>query len=226
MYGTGTLAVDAKYYAAMTFDYDEATGTTVVKAYCYNADTGAAVGAISQTLPNWRLTEKIDQTYFCLGASFWNDPDAAIDVDEVRVWNGALSPAIVYRNLKNGPGVALPTSADGNPDVAVLDLGGKTLARSALSLKSGTVQNGTLRITGTVDFSVGDYIVNKGTLDLRGSSMWIADPEKVRSGVLIKCQDGGSIIGVPKRGNLPNGWMVRVVDGDLVLVKSTCIILR
>lgn len=227
IYGTGTLAVDAKYYAAMTFDYDEATGTTVVKAYCYDADTGAAVGSISQTLPDWRLTEKIDQTYFCLGASFWNDPDAAIDVDEVRVWNGALSPAIVYRNLKNGPGVALPTSEDGNQNVAVLDLGGKTLERSALSLKSGTLTNGTLRIAGTVAFSVGDYIVNKGALDLTGSSMRIADSANLRPGVLIKCMDGGVLTGLPRRGNLPKGWYVQIVNGDLVLTRSgTHIILR
>ena len=145
----------------------------------------------------------------------------------MRVWNGALSPAIVYRNLKNGPGVALPTSEDGNPNVAVLDLGGQTLERSALSLKSGTVQNGTLCITGTVDFAVGDYIVNKGTIDLTGSLVRIADSANLRPGVLVKCTDGGSIIGVPKRGNLPRGWAVQIVNGDLVLVRSrTCIILR
>ncbi|MBQ5531485.1 MAG: hypothetical protein IIT98_05735, partial [Kiritimatiellae bacterium] len=220
-YGTGTLAVDANYYMAMTFDYDEATGSTVVKAYCYDADTGAAVGSISQTLENWKLTEKITQTYFCLGASFWNDPDAALDVDEVRVWNGVLSPAIIYRNLKNGSGVALPTAEDGDAEVAVLDLGGKTLERQALSLKSGTLQNGTLKVAGTVGFSAGDYIVNKGTLDLTGSSMSIADSANLRPCVLIKNVNSGAITGVPKRGNLPRGWNVQKnANGDLILVKS------
>lgn len=109
----------------------------------------------------------------------------------------------------------------------MLDLGGQTLERSALSLKSGTVQNGTLCITGTVDFAVGDYIVNKGTIDLTGSLVRIADSANLRPGVLVKCTDGGSIIGVPKRGNLPRGWAVQIVNGDLVLVRSrTCIILR
>lgn len=56
---------------------------------------------------------------------------------------------------------------------------------------------------------------------------WLYEPENVRSGVVVKCLNGGVITGVPKRGNLPNGWRVRIVNGDLVLVRSrTCIILR
>ena len=56
---------------------------------------------------------------------------------------------------------------------------------------------------------------------------WLYEPENVRSGVVVKCLNGGVITGVPKRGNLPNGWRVRIVNGNLALTSNgTHIILR
>ena len=76
-------------------------------------------------------------------------------------------------------------------------------------------------------YQIGDYIVNKGTLDLTGSSMRLADSANLRPAVLIKCQDGGVLTGLPRRGNLPKGWYVQIVNGDLVLIRSgTHVILR
>lgn len=91
----------------------------------------------------------------------------------------------------------------------------------------GELQNGTLVIDGFLDIPLDGSIVNRGVLDLSDATIRLAEPENVRSGVVVKCLNGGVITGVPKRGNLPNGWRVRIVNGDLVLVRSrTCIILR
>ena len=91
----------------------------------------------------------------------------------------------------------------------------------------GELQNGTLVIDGFLNIPLDGNIVNRGVLDLSDATIRLAEPENVRPAVLIKCQDGGVLTGLPRRGNLPNGWRVRIVNGDLVLVRSrTCIILR
>ena len=151
--------------------------------------------------------------------------------DTVRVSGGTLALAATEDGTSDGTesaGIDLATSASGDQSlVGVLDLGGRTLVRSSLALNGGELQNGTLVIDGFLEIPLDGSIVNRGELDLSDATIRLAEPENVRSGVVVKCSDGGVITGVPKRGNLPKGWNVRIVNGDLALTSGgTHIILR
>ena len=197
------------YSGEFTFDSNGMTNLTMSG----NADLSARPGSVFEKTGAGTLTV-----------------GALPPTDTVRVSGGTLALAATEDGTSDEPksaGIDLATSTSGDQSlVGILDLGGRTLVRSSLALNGGELQNGTLTIDGSLEIPLDGSIVNRGELDLSDATIRLAEPENVRSGVVVKCQDGGSIVGVPKRGNLPNGWMVRVVDGDLVLVKSTCIILR
>ena len=151
--------------------------------------------------------------------------------DTVRVSGGTLALAATEDGTSDEPksaGIDLATSTSGDQSlVGILDLGGRTLVRSSLALNGGELQNGTLTIDGFLDIPLDGSIVNRGVLDLSDATIRLAEPENVRSAVVVKCADGGVITGVPKRGNLPKGWRVRIVNGNLALTSGgTHIILR
>ncbi|MBQ5531770.1 MAG: hypothetical protein IIT98_07215, partial [Kiritimatiellae bacterium] len=221
--GTGTLSTGVKYHLAVVFDYDSEAGSTTLRAYCFDTTTGLLAGTIEQTLANWRFTEKITQNYFCLGYSFWNDRDANIDYDEVRVWNTALTRTEIERNLATGPDAAFETGdtvrkielASGG----TLDLGGNTLRQPTIALGGGTLRNGTLVVTGTIDLHVGDSIVNTGTIDLSGATVNLVDPENL-DGTYTFISGSGTVTGKPAAVNVPNGWTVGVAGGKACIRKT------
>ena len=229
--GTGTLDANTPYYLAFTLK-PNASGGTEIKGYCYNATTGALVGSFTQTLANWSLIDKIIQQSFCLGYSFWNDPDAYADYDEVRVWSGALSADAIALSAQKGPDA---TAADIAEIVAAspaartltlaggtLDLGGNTLTQPNLMGNGGTVRNGTLTVTDTIRINVGDSIFASGTIDLTNAKVELFDPENLTGTFyFIKAAPSAtlSIVGKPKAVNLPKGWQISVTSSGAKIQK-------
>ena len=222
--GTGTLTKDVPYYFAFTFQANP-DGSTSMKVYCVNTSTGELVGTIDKTLSGWKLTEKITQTYFRLGYSFWNDSAAQADYDEVRVWNGAMSKEGALRSAALGPNASF-----GEIELATggtLDLGGQTLTWPSLACKGGTVQNGTLKVSGTIDLNVGDHITNTGTIDLSGATVNLVDPENLTGAGFTFISGSGTVTGKPAATNLPKGWGVSISGGKARISKGgVAIILR
>ena len=229
--GTGTLDANTPYYLAFTLK-PNASGGTEIKGYYYNATTGALVGSFTQTLANWSLIDKIIQQSFCLGYSFWNDPDAYADYDEVRVWSGALSADAIALSAQKGPDA---TAADIAEIVAAspaartltlaggtLDLGGNTLTQPNLMGNGGTVRNGTLTVTDTIRINVGDSIFASGTIDLTNAKVELFDPENLTTGFyFIKAAPSAtlSIVGKPEATNLPTGWQISVTSSGAKIQK-------
>ena len=222
--GTGTLTKDVPYYFAFTFQANP-DGSTSLKAYCVNTSTGELVGTIDKTLSGWKLTEKITQTYFRLGYSFWNDGAAQADYDEVRVWTGAMSKEGVLRSAALGPNASF-----GEIELATggtLDLGGQTLTWPSLACKGGTVQNGTLKVSGVIDLTVGDHITNTGTIDLSGATVNLVDPENLTGAGFTFISGSGTVTGKPAATNLPKGWGVSISGGKARISKGgVAIVLR
>ena len=228
--GTGDLTKDVPYYFAFTFQANP-DGSTSLKAYCVNTSTGELVGTIDQTLSGWKLTEKITQTYFRLGYSFWNDGAAQADYDEVRVWNGAMSEAGALRSAALGPDASfgeIVLAAGGT-----LDLGGNTVTWPSITGNGGTLVGGTLKVSGTINLHVGDSMVvgSGGKIDLSGATINLVDPENLAgtSGFTFITCDGGSIVGKPAvvEGCLPTGWQVMVSGTKARIGKSgMAVILR
>ena len=222
--GTGTLTKDVPYYFAFTFQANP-DGSTSMKAYCVNTSTGALVGTIDKTLSGWKLTEKITQTMFRLGYSFWNDGAAQADYDEVRVWTGAMSKEGALRSAALGPNASF-----GEIELATggtLDLGGQTLTWPSLACKGGAVQNGTLKVSGVIDLNVNDAITNTGVIDLSDATINLVDPENLTGGGFTFISGSGTVTGKPAATNLPTGWGVSVSGGKARIGKvGMAIILR
>ncbi len=221
--GTGTLTKDVPYYFAFTFQANP-DGSTTMKAYCVNTATGELVGTIDRALSGWRLTEKITQTMFRLGYSFWNDGAAQADYDEVRVWNGAISKEGALRSVALGPDAEfgeIELSQGGT-----LDLGGNTLTWPSIVCKGGTVQNGNLVVTDAVRLDVGDCISASGTIDLANAKVEVQDVENLRpfSFIVPVENETLNIVGTPKVENLPRGWRVSTSSNGARLDKSPIII--
>ncbi len=205
------------YYFAFTFQANP-DGSTSMKAYCVNTSTGALVGTIDKTLSGWKLTEKITQTMFRLGYSFWNDGAAQADYDEVRVWNGAMSKEGVLRSAALGPNASF-----GEIELATggtLDLGGQTLTWPSLACKGGAVQNGTLKVSGTIDLNVNDAITNTGVIDLSDATVNLVDPENLTGAGFTFISGNGTVTGKPAATNLPKGWGVSISGGKARISKG------
>ena len=215
--GTGTLTKNVPYYFAFTFQANP-DGSTSMKVYCVNTATGELVGTINQTFAGWKLTEKITQTYFRLGYSFWNDGAAQADYDEVRVWTGAMSKEGALRSAALGPNASF-----GEIELATggtLDLGGQTLTWPSLACKGGAVQNGTLKVSGVIDLNVNDAITNTGVIDLSDATINLVDPENLTGGGFTFISGSGTVTGKPAATNLPKGWGVSISGGKARISKG------
>ena len=233
--GTGTLDANTPYYLAFTLK-PNASGGTEIKGYCYNATTGALVGSFTQTLANWSLIDKIIQQSFCLGYSFWNDPDAYADYDEVRVWRGALDDTAIALSAAKGPDataadIAEIVAANAVPVKRTLELAsgamlsiasGQTLTQPVVK-GSGTIAGGTLVVSDKIVSTVGECIEASGTIDLSNAKIELVDPENLASPFTFLKPTAGqtlTVIGIPTPTNLTNRWKVSVsADGTGRIVK-------
>ena len=241
--GTGTLDANTPYYLAFTLK-PNASGGTEIKGYCYNATTGALVGSLTQTLANWSLIDKIIQQSFCLGYSFWNDPDAYADYDEVRVWSGALSADAIALSATKGPDATAADIAEimaatsaASPALrtltlesgATLSLGaGNTLTQPVVK-GGGTVSGGTLKVANELLVTDLDdcLIVDGGTLDIDGAKVVFsaaalqALAATGRTYTLVSAVNGGTITGSPLQPtDLPPGWRVKTTSSSVILRKD------
>ena len=242
--GTGTLAANTPYYIAFTFAHN-ADGSTTMKGLCLNATTKAKVGSFERNVTNWNMFDRIDQRYFSLGHSFWNDWDAIADVDEVRVWAGALSDDALALSAQKGPDataadiaqIAATTTtlplkrtlelASG----ATLNLGGNTLTQPVLK-GNGTIATGaggSLVVSDKIVVNVGEYIEASGTIDLSNAKIELADPENLATAfTFLKPATGQTltVTGVPTPTNLPKRWKVSVsANGTGRIVKRGFVII-
>ena len=211
--GTGTLAADTPYYMAFTFAAND-DGSTTVSGYCFDLNTKKMMGSFTQTLANWKLLEKVTQTHFWLGHSFWNDFDAYADYDEVRVWSSAISENAVKCHAVAGPDVVFEGGVVDVASGATLDLGGKTLVRPILT-GNGTIANGTMTVSDKILVNVGDCITASGTVNFSADKLEIADPDNLKKSFTFLKPDVGAsltVAGKPEGANLPKGWIVTVLD--------------
>ena len=108
-----------------------------------------------------------------------------------------------------------------------LDLGGKTLTWPSLACKGGTVQSGTLKVSGVIDLIVGDHITNTGTIDLSGATINLVDPENLTGAGFTFISGSGAVTGKPAATNLPKGWGVSISGSKARISKGgMTIILR
>ena len=234
--GTGTLDANTPYYLAFTLK-PNASGGTEIKGYCYNATTGALVGSLTQTLANWSLIDKIIQQSFCLGYSFWNDPDAYADYDEVRVWSGALDETAIALSAAKGPDATAADIAEIVAATTTLPMertmeiasgatlsiaSGQTLTQPVVK-GSGTIAGGALVVSDKIVSTVGECIEASGTIDLSNAKIELVDPENLASPFTFLKPTAGqtlTVIGVPTPTNLTNRWKVSVsADGTGRIVK-------
>ena len=221
--GTGTLDANTPYYLAFTLK-PNASGGTEIKGYCYNATTGALVGSLTQTLANWSLIDKIIQQSFCLGYSFWNDPDAYADYDEVRVWSGALSADAIALSAQKGPDA---TAADIAEIVAAspadrtlrlesgttLDIGaGNTLTQPAVNA-NGTLASGSLVVTKQFNVTPGQSmtVASGATLDLTGADIVVTGEIPAGGCVIATAPSGGIVTAKPRK--LTGGYWLYLKSG-------------
>ena len=226
--GTGTLAANTPYYIVFTFAHN-ADGSTTVKGLCLNATTKATVGSFERNLTNWSLVDRVDQKYFAIGHSFWNDWDSIADIDEVRVWRGALDDTAIALSAAKGPDATAADIAEIAATTttlplkrtlelasgATLNLGGNTLTQPVLK-GNGTIATGaggSLVVSDKIVVNVGEYIEASGTIDLSSAKIELVDPENLASPFTFLKPTAGqtlTVTGVPTPTNLPKQWKVSV----------------
>lgn len=209
---TSQIAVGKEYHLTMVVVPDGAGGASVT-CYMHDAATGELFGKATQSLANW-TTGGIVQDYFWLGHSLWSaNKDQNADFNEVRVWNAALSEAQVRMNNAYGPDRIPSITAESVLSAqdslrgiavasgAVVDLGGNTLELREVS-GGGTVQNGSLVVTGHFRATAGETMTVAGgaTLDLTGANIVGAAPEVPMHGglVLATAPSGGIVPAAPR----------------------------
>ena len=199
----GVLEIGREYHAAVTLVPVE--GRTEVSMTVRKAGSAEIFGSVTRKVDNWTIGGNLNQRSCWLGRSQWNDPDASVTYNELRIWHAALSDAQLEKNVKNGPDM-LPQLAGvvpaNGPDTlsiaagATLDLQGTTACANNV-VGSGTVQNGTLEIGGTLDPTgeltfktstkvTGTYIVDledkivvDGDLDLTQATILVRDRQQL-----------------------------------------------
>lgn len=215
----GKIAVNEPYYFAVTIAPD-GNGGANVKVYAINLNAPETIaGTVETTVANWNVLAKLNQQYFWLGHSFWNDYDAYADYDEVRVWRGAFTPETVLLSASKGADAtaeeiaaiaaanAAAVPSDHVIDIAAdatFDLGGKALVQPVVT-GSGTVLNGSLTVTDTLSpagngtvgtISLTSDTVVTGTINLDvGDVIEVADGSLDISGATIKVSDPDNING-------------------------------
>jgi hypothetical protein len=181
------------------------------------------------TKANWSVTANAAQGYFWLGHSNGNDKDTNADIDEVRVWRGALDDTAIALSAQKGPDATAADIAEIAAATtilpmkrtmeiasgATLDLGGHTLTQPVVK-GGGTIATGaggSLVVSDKIVVNVGECIDASGTIDLSNAKIELADPENLASPfTFLKPATGQTltVIGAPTPVNLPKRWNVSV----------------
>ena len=227
--GTGTLAANTPYYIVLTFAHN-ADGSTTVKGLCLDATTKATIGSFERNVANWSLVDRADQKYFAIGHSFWNDWDAIADIDEVRVWRGALDDTAIALSAQKGPDASAADIAEIVAATTTLPMkrtmeiasgttlsiaSGQTLTQPVVK-GSGTIAGGALVVSDKIVAAVGECIEASGTIDLSNAKIELVDPENLSAPFTFLKPTAGqtlTVIGVPTPTNLPKQWKVSVSAG-------------
>ncbi len=240
--GTGTLAANTPYYIVLTFAHN-ADGSTTVKGLCLDATTKATVGSFERNVANWSLVDRVDQKYFSIGRSFWNDWDAIADIDEVRVWRGALDDTAIALSAAKGPDATAADIAEIVAATTTLPMertmeiasgatlsiaSGQTLTQPVVK-GSGTIAGGALVVSDKIVSTVGECIEASGTIDLSSAKIELVDPENLASPFTFLKPTAGqtlTVTGVPTPMNLPKQWKVSVsANGTGRIVKRGFVII-
>ena len=185
------FSLDTEYHLAVTMSPDAESGRWRVTAYKQDAVTGETLAKGTALAEEGWSPARLIQKYAYLGYSISSsDLDANASYNEVRVWSAALTEEQLAKNARLGPDsvcyypvgegtASLPASARLDVrDGAFLDLCGGTATATALT-GEGTVQNGTLTLTGGVrpgnggvsgSLKLADGAVLNGTLVIRPSA--------------------------------------------------------
>jgi hypothetical protein len=155
-----------------------------------------------------------------------------LDIDEVRIWKAALSDAQLTKNAQLGPdrlpllGMGDDYASTGPVDIAegaTFDLGGNTIAYGSLT-GSGTVSNGTLALTDTIE-THGLTVGANGILDLTQATVVCPDVDTQTAVRLVTVADGGRIVGPVKASRLPKGYVLRQTASGVSAVKCGFILI-
>lgn len=193
-----------QYHFAFKFIPDGLGGTRVIVCQT-EAATGKRVAMWQKQVNNWTLA-KVTQSHCYLGGpTTHNNAIGDSDIDEVRVWGRALTPAELAASVAAGPNTvpdfyfldaAKAASSLVVAENAAVDLAGSEVALDGVA-GAGVVSNGTLTVTGelspgadavgtlhvdgnlvvkgTLRLDRGDRIECTGDLDLSGAHVQIVD---------------------------------------------------
>ena len=205
-----------KYYIAVSFEADGNGGVTV-RQYLKEAGAHGFLWTNKYTKDGYSLSANVNPTAFWLAHSTDGTGDLKADYDEVRVWNGALTPGqIEFSSL------ASPDTDFGILDVAsgaTLELAGNTLAQPVVR-GCGTITSdagGGLVVSDRLVVKTGECIEAAGSIDLTNAKIVLADPENLSSAfTFLKPVSGRTltVTGSPAVENLPGSWKLSMsADG-------------
>jgi autotransporter-associated beta strand protein len=216
--------LNTEFHISMVLIPDVANNQTAVKWYKHDTFTGRLLKSGAATNSNWLISTLIQSNCWLGHSEYAGDSDAAADYNECRIWKAALSETQLAKNALIGPD-ALPvltaSASIQSPvvqvnDGAVLDLNASTLTQKTVT-GSGTVQNGTLAVTGTIEpdgvltltsdavisgtykVDAGDLLDGTGKIDLTNATLHVNDLSTL-SGVWTIAT--GNIVGRFKATNL------------------------
>ena len=101
------------------------------------------------------------QKYFSLGHSSWNDWDAIADIDEVRVWRGALDDTAIALSAQKGPDATAADIAEIAAATTILPMK-RTMeiaSGATLNLGGNTLTQPVVKGTGTIATGAGGSLV-------------------------------------------------------------------
>ena len=160
-YGANTY-----YHISLEF-VPQAGNSTQVKVARRNSQTGAVEKSYVGTWSNWTPASLPSGANFLLGCSRWNEPNAAAEYDEVRIWNRELTDNELTENVKAGVNgierATIGTDAYCTVASALAAVG----AGETVSVKAGAVTNVVAR--GTTSAGALAFVANsKIYIDLAG----------------------------------------------------------
>lgn len=113
--GLGALTVGEKRHLSITFERVSENETRVI--YRQKDMSGTTLGSVTVTVPGTLGT--LAQRNCFLGENPWGDPTTICEVDEVRVWDVAMSDAELAASVHLGPDVLPPATTVASDDASV-----------------------------------------------------------------------------------------------------------
>ena len=108
--GGGQMPLNTEYYVAATWDQPSNSITLNI------GPVGGSLTTVTAPMGNRKLADLQIGQFFLGSAVFWGDPDFDGQLDEFRIWRGALSPERIAGNFATGPNPPGDADLDGLPD--------------------------------------------------------------------------------------------------------------